>query len=54
MHKKGMPPVLLSIFLLLIIVSVLYAGETGKIAGEIKDARTGDKLPGANVIITAT
>ncbi|MBU2491684.1 MAG: TonB-dependent receptor [Bacteroidetes bacterium] len=53
MHKKGKMPVLLSIFLLLITVSVLHAGETGKIAGVAKDAKTGDVLPGANILITA-
>ncbi len=53
MYKKGILPVILSIFLFFITVSVLHAGETGKIAGEIRDARTGEVLPGANVVITA-
>jgi len=29
----------------------LYAGETGKIAGVVRDAESGEPLPGANVVI---
>ena len=31
-----------------------YAGTTGKIAGRVTDASTGEPIPGANVILTAT
>ena len=31
-----------------------YAGETGKIAGKVTDAETGDPLPGTNVIVAGT
>jgi hypothetical protein len=30
------------------------AGTTGKIAGEVKDAQTGEALAGANVVIEGT
>ena len=29
----------------------LFAGETGKISGVVRDAETGEALPGANVMI---
>ncbi len=29
----------------------LFAGETGKISGVVRDAETGEVLPGANVMI---
>jgi hypothetical protein len=32
--------------------SLIHAGVTGKIRGTVKDAATGDPLPGANVLIT--
>jgi len=32
----------------------LFAGTTGKISGIVKDADTGEALPGANVIIEGT
>ncbi len=38
---------------LLLIVS-LFAGTTGKISGVVKDADTGEALPGANVIVEGT
>ncbi|MEL7361869.1 MAG: TonB-dependent receptor, partial [Bacteroidota bacterium] len=31
-----------------------FAGETGKIAGRVTDAQTGDPLPGVNVVIDGT
>ncbi|MBN1302093.1 MAG: TonB-dependent receptor [Melioribacteraceae bacterium] len=37
----------------LISLSLLYAGETGKIAGRITDSKTGEALIGANVIVFA-
>ncbi|UCE05096.1 MAG: TonB-dependent receptor, partial [bacterium] len=43
----------------LVIISVvfstdIFSGTTGKIAGTVKDASTGDPLPGCNIIITGT
>jgi len=43
------------IFLLIIFFTLCaYAGETGKIAGQVIDANTGDALAGANVLIEGT
>lgn len=39
---------------LLFTVSGLFAQTTGKIAGQITDAETGDPLPGANVVLVDT
>jgi outer membrane receptor protein involved in Fe transport len=44
--------VALSIFLLS--GSSVFSGTTGKIAGKVTDAETGDPLPGANVILEGT
>ncbi|MFQ6617384.1 MAG: TonB-dependent receptor domain-containing protein [Fidelibacterota bacterium] len=44
--------ILLSIFL--VSFSLTFAGTTGKISGIVKDARTGNSLPGANVVIEGT
>lgn len=38
----------------LLLASVLYASDTGKIAGKVTDAQTGESLPFANVIIEGT
>ena len=46
--------VLLGILLLVCSVSGLFAQTTGKIAGLITDKKTGDPLPGTNVIIEGT
>lgn len=35
-------------------VSQAFAGTTGKVAGVIKDAQTGEVLPGANVVVIGT
>ncbi len=45
---------LLSLVILLFVSSALFAGITGKIAGSIIAARTGEALPGANVVIVGT
>lgn len=42
------------ISLLLLVPALLYAGVTGKVAGIITDAQTGDPLPGANIQIAGT
>jgi outer membrane receptor protein involved in Fe transport len=40
--------------LMLLLPLFIYAGTTGKLAGTIKDAQTGEPLVGANVIIEGT
>ncbi len=40
-------------FILLLLSTTLFAGTTGKIAGKVTDAATGEPLPGVNVIITS-
>ena len=45
------------IFLILVVAALVgssFAGVTGKIAGVVTDSRTGEPLPGVNVIINAT
>jgi len=34
--------------------SLLHAGTTGKIAGVVKDAKSGEPLPGANIVVVGT
>jgi len=46
--------VILLIAMLYIIVPSLWSGTTGKIAGKVIDAQTGNGLPGANVFIEGT
>ncbi len=47
---------LLGVFLIttIILANALFAGTTGKIAGQITDSETGDGLPGANIQIEGT
>ncbi len=40
--------------LVMAFVPMVFAGTTGKIAGVVKDAQTGEPLPGVNVIIEGT
>jgi outer membrane receptor protein involved in Fe transport len=40
--------------MLFVITSWTFAGETGKIAGTVKDQATGERLPGINIIIQGT
>jgi outer membrane receptor protein involved in Fe transport len=42
------------LFLFLFTPFIIYSGTTGKLAGTIKDAQTGESLVGANVIIEGT
>ena len=42
------------LLLTLLVIGTIYAGETGKIAGTVVDATTGEPLPGANVVIVGT
>jgi len=44
----------LIIFILLVAVTPLWSGTTGKIAGTVTDKANGDPLPGANVIVEGT
>jgi len=43
-----------SILILLAVISLTFAGTTGKIAGRITDKETGEPLPGVNIIIQGT
>ncbi|NOY78192.1 MAG: TonB-dependent receptor plug domain-containing protein [Calditrichaeota bacterium] len=49
-----MKKILLAIVSLTLLANVLFAGTTGKIAGKVKDAKSGQALPGVNVIIEGT
>ena len=40
--------------LLLLLSSGAFAGTTGKIAGKVTDKKTGEPLPGVNIIISGT
>lgn len=42
------------LLLMLLFMGVVFAGETGKIAGTIIDASTGEPLPGVNIVILGT
>ncbi|MBN1351479.1 TonB-dependent receptor [candidate division KSB1 bacterium] len=42
------------ILFLMILPTLLFPGTTGKIAGTVTDAKTGQPLPGCNIIITGT
>ncbi|MEA2078092.1 MAG: TonB-dependent receptor [Candidatus Marinimicrobia bacterium] len=39
---------------MLLIVGIAFAGTSGKISGFVRDADTGDPLPGANVLLNGT
>jgi len=43
-----------TIFVLLFFYSALFAGNTGKIAGTVKDKQNGEPLAGANIIVKGT
>ena len=42
------------LFIMFVFSSSLFSGTTGKIAGQIRDAQTGEPLPGVNVTIMDT
>ncbi|MEW6061698.1 MAG: TonB-dependent receptor [Bacteroidota bacterium] len=44
----------LFLYVLFSLFYVLYAGTTGKISGTVSDARTGEPLPGVNIILVGT
>ncbi len=50
MHKS----VLFSFSIILIAIGFIFAGTTGKIAGAITDAETGDPVPGVNIFLEGT
>ncbi len=43
-----------AVLLSLLLFSGLFAGTTGKIAGQVKDAQSGEALPGVNVFLDGT
>ncbi len=45
---------IVSLLFLLMNQIVIYAGTTGKISGVVRDAETGEALPGVNVVIEGT
>ncbi|MBI3786938.1 MAG: hypothetical protein HY276_01670, partial [Ignavibacteriales bacterium] len=42
------------IILLVVVTGIVVAGTTGKIAGRVKDAKSGEPLIGVNIIIQGT
>jgi len=46
--------VLLVCIVLFVFSGEVFAGITGKITGKVTDAKTGEPLPGANVVIEGT
>lgn len=42
------------IFALLFIATTFYAGQTGKVAGNVKDSETGEPIIGANIVLEGT
>ncbi len=42
------------LFLLLVVPALLWAGVTGKLAGTVVDAQSGEPLPGANIQLVGT
>jgi outer membrane receptor protein involved in Fe transport len=47
-------PIICLVIFIFLIIGGSYAGTTGKMAGAIRDAETGEGLPGVNVIIEGT
>jgi hypothetical protein len=54
MSNKSFGLVVICIIFLLAIFSLLFAGTTGKIAGTVTDAQTGEPLAGVNVFLEGT
>ena len=52
-QKTNLIHLILAGLFVLFQLSILFAGETGKIAGSVIDKQTGEPLAGANVIITS-
>ncbi|HNY90437.1 MAG TPA: TonB-dependent receptor [bacterium] len=53
LHRIKAPLGSVALLLICLLSFPLRAGETGKIAGSVKDKQNGQSLPGANVMITA-
>jgi outer membrane receptor protein involved in Fe transport len=51
---RGRPFFHRALFAILVLMSALSAGVTGKISGRVTDKKTGDGLPGVNVILVHT
>ena len=49
-YKLYLIPFLMIVFT----ITNIFAGTTGKIAGYVSDARTGEPLPGVNVLVEGT
>lgn len=45
---------ILTLFIILFMAAVVWAGTTGKIAGVVKDAVSGDLMPGVNIMLENT
>lgn len=45
---------MLTCLVLFLFQGITFAGITGKIAGTVKDANTGEPLPGVNIVVTGT
>ena len=54
MNKDRYKFYLISFLLVSLIITNIFAGTTGKIAGYVSDASTGEPLPGVNVLIEGT
>lgn len=52
--RNDLRSMVVSTLLVLVVVSFASAGDRGKIAGRVVDAKTGDGLPGVNVVIIGT
>ena len=53
-RKLSVAFILLTFLLLFSFTGKVYSGTTGKIAGIVKDAATGETIPGCNIIIDGT
>ena len=52
--RKVIVYLITSCLVILVILQVVFAGTTGKIVGKVVDAKTGEPLPGVNVVIDGT
>ncbi len=54
MKHRNLSPALLLIVLTFVCYQLIFAGTTGKIAGYVRDADSGEPLPGVNIIVEGT
>ncbi len=54
MPQKSSLTFVMALLLLCLFIVSLFAGTTGKIVGTVKDERTGETLPGVNVMVLGT